>query len=103
MIPHLILAQSIVTAISSGCNALYFLRYRSTVRRRRVGALALGLLSAALLMESLYFSGYALLQGNDCGGLLAEAGYWLAARSLVCIGSLLMSTLILRQQMAKRG
>ena len=60
VIDQIILTQYIVTALSSGFNAVYFLSYRSPLRRRRTGALALALLSVAILIESLYFTCFSL-------------------------------------------
>lgn len=98
MIQNLVLAQYIVTTLSSAFNACYFLGYRSSIRRRRIGALTLALLSVAIFIESFYFGFFALFQRQQwADGFSVDPGYWLAARLLICLGSLLVSILILRQ------
>jgi len=100
VIPHLILFQYVMTAASAGFNAWYFFRYRSPLRRRRIGALTLALLSAAILSESLYFASTALLRPDWAGGFFFNPSPWLAARSLLCLGSLTVSALVLRRYVA---
>ena len=112
MIPSLVLAQYIVTALSSGFNAGYFASYRTPVRRRRIGALTLALLSGAIFTESLYFTCFAffetfetfeIFQGQEwASDLFFDPGYLLGVRLPVCLGSLLMSILILRHLTANR-
>ena len=112
MISSLVLAQYIVTALSSGFNAGYFASYRTTVRRRRIGALTLALLSWAIFTESLYFTCFAffetfktfeIFQGQEwASDLFFNPGYLLGVRLPVCLGSLLMSILILRHLVANR-
>jgi len=98
VIPQLILTQYIVTALSSGFNAGYFFKYRSPVRRRRIGAVTLALLSVAILIESVYFSFFSFYQGQEwASAFFLDPSHWLVARLLVCFGSLLISGLILRQ------
>jgi len=105
-IQYFILAQLILTALSSGFNAVYFLRYRTAVRRRRIGALTLALLSGATSSESLYFACLAfskIFQGQGwASGFALDPGYWLGVRLPVCLGSLLVTVLILRHLMANR-
>ena len=104
MTAYLILLQYIATAASAGFNACYFLRYRSPHRRRRIGALTLALLSAAILMESLYFTGLDVFLGREIGdSFFFSPGYWLAARLLVFSGSLVVSGLILRRMIVEKG
>ena len=103
MIPQLIFIQYAVTAASAGLNAWYFCRYRSPVRRRRAGALTLALLSAAILLESLYLAGVALLTSDWEGSFFYSPSCWQAARLLVCTGSLVVTALILRRLVAQRG
>lgn len=87
--------QYLVTALSGAFNAVYFLRYRSPIWRRRIGALALALISLALMSESLYL---ALSWTHGGNGVLAFAPtYWLAAGLLACLGSLLITGLIVRK------
>ena len=103
MIPHLILTQYIITALSSGLNAGYFFRYRSPMKRRRIGAVVLTLLSLAIFIESLYFSIFSFYQGQEwASAFFLAPSHWLVARLLVCFGSLLISGLILRQLMTNR-
>ena len=105
-IQYFILTQLILTALSSGFNAFYFLRYRTAVRRRRVGALTLALLSGAISSESLYFACPAfsgISQGQGWASSFAlDPVYWLGVRLTVCLGSLMVSVLILRHLMANR-
>ncbi len=49
-----LLFQQGITAAASGFNACHFAAYRSPLRRRRWGALALALANLALFAESLY-------------------------------------------------
>lgn len=94
--PTLVL-QYLVTTLSSAFNAVYFMGYRSPVGRRRIGALALALISLALMGESLYL---ALSWTHGVNGVPAFAPtYWLAAGLLACLGSLLITALILRRLM----
>jgi hypothetical protein len=103
VIAYLILTQYIVTALSAGFNAGYFFRYRSPVRRRRIGALTLALLSSAIFAESLYFPIVALtLNGGWTSGFFFSPSCWLLARLLLCLGSLVVSGLILRHLAAAR-
>ncbi|MCK4362061.1 MAG: hypothetical protein KAW13_02135 [Dehalococcoidia bacterium] len=115
VISSLVLAQYIITALSSGFNAGYFASYRTTVRRRRIGALTLALLSGAIFTESLYFTCFAFFetfeifeifktfQGQEwASDLFFNPGYLLGVRLPVCLGSLLMSILILRHLVATR-
>jgi len=118
VIPSLVLAQYIVTALSSGFNAGYFASYRTPVRRRRIGALTLVLLSGAIFTESLYFTCFALFkifetfeifetfkifQGQEwASDLFVDPGYLLGVRLPMCLGSLLLSILILRHLTANR-
>jgi hypothetical protein len=106
VIHQLILTQYLITALSSGFNAVYFLSYRSPLRRRRTGALALALLSLAILIESLYFTCFSLSYiYNEKGflsGLLLNPGLWLGVRLLLCLGSLLVSALIVRHLLDRR-
>lgn len=103
MIHNLVLAQYMLTALSSGFNAVYFFGYRSPTRRRRIGALTLALLSVAILIESIYFGFFALFPGQQWArGFFLDSSYWLAVRLLLCLGSLMISLLILRRLVANR-
>lgn len=97
MIHNLTMAQYVVTALSSAFNACYFLGYRSSIRRRRIGAIVLALASLAIFIESFYFGFSALFQGQQWAN-----GFWLATRVLICLSSLLISVLILRRLVANR-
>ena len=106
VIDQIILTQYLVTALSSGFNAVYFSSYRAPLRRRRIGALALALLSVAILIESIYFTCFSLsyiYNGKEfLSGLLLNPGLWLGVRLLLCLGSLLVSALILRHLLNRR-
>jgi len=103
VIHNLILAQYIVTTLSSAFNASYFFGYRSSTMRRRIAALTLAVLSLSIFIESIYFGFFALFQEQQwASDFFINPGYWLAARLLICLGSLLVSILILRQLVAKR-
>ncbi len=106
VIDQIILTQHIVTALSSGFNAVYFSTYRAPLRRRRIGALALALLSLAILIESLYFTCFSLSyiynEKEFLSVLLLNPGLWLGVRLLLCLGSLLVSALILRHLLDRR-
>ena len=106
VIDRLILTQYIVTALSSGFNAVYFSGYRSPLRRRRIGALALALLSGALLIESLSFTCLCfsyIYNGKEFSSvLLLNPALFLGARLLLCLGSLVVSALILRHLLSRR-
>ncbi len=94
--PILVL-QYLVTASSSAFNATYFMRHRSQVWRRRVGALALALISLAVTGGRLYLALLTLSWNNSGVGLPFSPGYWLVVGLLACLGSLLITSLIIRQ------
>ena len=98
MLTGLVIAQYALTAVSSGFNAGYFLTYRSHERRHHVGAAVLAILSLALFIESSYFGVFALFQGEvwACRFFL-EPGHWFVAHLFLCLSSLLITILILRQ------
>ena len=96
LLTRLVLLQYAFAAFFSAFNAAYFWRYRSPLRRRRVGAVVLFLISAATLVESLCFGLFALL-GGPGQDFLSDPRWWLGAGLLVCLGSLSLSLLILRQ------
>ena len=98
---NLILAQYAITAISSGFNACYFFSYRSPIRRRRIGAVVLAVASAAIFIESVYFGSFILFQDQGWA-IFLEPRYWLMAKLSLCVGSLLMSALIMRQLFSNR-
>jgi len=99
----LVFAQYFATAASSAFNACYFLGYRSPKRRRRIGAIVLAFVSLAIFIESLYFGFFALYQDEQwASDFFLHPSYWLAARLLLCLGSLLISALILRHLVANR-
>lgn len=99
----LVFAQYIVTVLSSGFNACYFFGYRSSTRRRRIGAVVLAVFSVAIFFESLYFGLFSFYQGQEwANAFFLDPTHWLIARLLLCLGSLLVSILILRQLVANR-
>ena len=100
---NLVFAQYFATAISSAFNACYFFGYRSPKARRRIGAIVLGVVSLAIFIESLYFGTFSLYQGHEWAtSFFLNPSYWLGARLLLCLGSLLISALILRQLVSNR-
>jgi len=96
LIHDIVMAQYVVTALSGAFNACYFLGYRSSAKRRRIGAIVLALVSLAIFIESFYFGFSALFQEQQ------ESILWLGTRLLICISSLAISVLILRQLVANR-
>lgn len=100
---QLVFAQYFAAALSSGFNACYFFGHRPSARRRRIGAIVLGVVSLAIFIESTYFGLFSLYSGQEWAiSFFLNPGYWLAARLLLCLGSLLISALILRQLLANR-
>jgi len=101
---NLVFAQYFVTALSSAFNACYFFGYRSSPKtRRRIGAVVLALVSLAIFIESVYFGTFSFYQGHEWAtSFFLNPGYWLGARLLLCLGSLLISALILRHLVANR-
>jgi len=100
---QLVFAQYLVTALSSGFNACYFLGHRPSTRRRRIGAIVLAVVSIAIFIESTYFGLFSVYSGQGWATeFFLNPGYWLAARLLLCLGSLLISALILRQLLSNR-
>jgi hypothetical protein len=94
----LVIAQYAITAISSAFNASYFMRYRSSEARRRIGSKVLAILSLAIFAESIYFGLFALFQGRSWGyDFFLQPGHWFMARLLLCIASVVITVLILRQ------
>ena len=92
----LVTAQYALTMLSSAFNGLFFWSYRSPRRSRRMGAAALFLVSIAIFMESLYFGLFALLGDHGHEAFILAPGRW-AVHGLVCLGSLVITALILRQ------
>ncbi len=100
---NLVLAQYLVTALSSAFNACYFFGYRSSTRRRRIGAIVLGVVSIGIFIESVFFGFFALFQGQQWAfEFFFNQSYWFAARLLICLGSLAISVLILRRLVSNR-
>ena len=97
MIQDLTMAQYVVTALSGAFNACYFLGYRSSTRRRRIGAIVLALVSLGMFVESFYFGFSGLFQEQQ------ESVLWLGTRLLICLSSLAISVLIARRLVANRG
>jgi len=98
MLIGLVIAQYLLTAVSSGFNVGYFLAYRSGERKHRVGAAVLGTLSLALFIESSYFGAFALFHGEVWAGrFFFEPRHWFLAHVFLCLSSLLITTLILRR------
>lgn len=103
MFSFFVIALYGVTVLSSVLNTCYFLGYRSVEKRRRIGATALALLSLGIVIESLYFGLFTFFLGR--GGAIdffLDPGHWLMAGTLLCVGSVFISVLILRQLKARR-
>ena len=102
MLDVLVLAQDIATAACGGFNALHFLGYwlgRGTTRSRRVGAAALTVINAAVVVESLFFLAlYWTHRWQGSIDLFLSPPIWLSARTLLLLGTAFISALILRQQ-----
>lgn len=95
----------LVSVLSSAYNAAYFLGYRHADGRRRLGAQVMAVVSLGTLMESLAFgllSSWPMKLDQQALALpWPVSGGWLAARLLVCLGSVLISLLILRQRLSR--
>jgi hypothetical protein len=98
----LVLVQDLATAACGSFNALYFFVYwlRGSVSApRRVGAAALTLMNAAIVVESLFFLGlYWTHQWRGSVDIFLSPSVWLSARLLLLLGTAFISMLILRQQ-----
>jgi hypothetical protein len=98
MLKALVIAQYALTAVSSGFNAGYFLTYRSQERKHCAGAAVLAILSLAIFIESSYFGAFALFQGKVWAyRFFLEPRHWFLAHLFLCLSSLLITILILRQ------
>lgn len=88
-----------LTAVSSGLNAAYFLRYRTSALRRRVGAAVMAVVCLASLTQSVYL-GWGLAQGDGP----VNPGPWpgVAVAGLACLSSLLVSALVVRHMVSGR-
>ncbi len=103
MVNGLVIAQYLLTAASSGFNAGYFLTYRSDESKHRVGAAVLAILSLAVFIESSYFGAFALFQGEVWAyRFFLAPEHWFLAHLFLCLSSLLITILILRQ-LRRRG
>jgi hypothetical protein len=97
----LVAAQDLATAVCGAFNAVYFFFYwlrPGSSPARRLGAAALVLLNAALVVESLFFLSLFLVhrwQGPVDVFFWPPA--WLSARGLLLAGAGFISLLILRQ------
>lgn len=87
-----------VTATSSGVNAVYFLRYRASVLRRRVGAAVMAAVCLAGLAQSLFYGWYA----RTGAAPWPAGGIWLPVAASACVSSLLVSALIARHALSRR-
>jgi hypothetical protein len=103
MVNALVIAQYLLTAVSSGFNAGYFLTYRSDEGKHRAGAAVLFILSLALFIESSYFGTFALFQGEVWAyRFFLAPERWFLAHLFLCLSSLLITILVLRQ-LRRRG
>ena len=83
------------TIALSGYNALYFWRYFSSQRKRRVGLLTLVLINLAIGLESLAFV-FSTLLGSD---FRVSAGAQVAAASLSLAVAATLTALVLRRRL----
>lgn len=101
----LILGAWLVSVLSSAYNAAYFLSYRHANGRRRLGAQVMAVLSLGTLVESLAIGvlSYWPMELDQQALALPwpASGGWLAARLLMCLGTVLISLLILRQKLSR--
>jgi hypothetical protein len=101
MADALVAAQDLATAACAAFNALYFLVYRlrsSVSGPRRLGAAALVVVNAALLVESLFFLALFLVhRWRGPVDVFFWPPVWLSVRSLMLVGAAFISLLILRQ------
>ncbi|MDO8531416.1 MAG: hypothetical protein Q7T26_04495 [Dehalococcoidia bacterium] len=88
-----------VTAASSGVNALYFLRYRASALRRRVGAAVMAGVCLAGLAQGMFYGLFARAGGAPW----PVGGAWLPVAASACVSSLLVSALIARHALSFRG
>ncbi len=93
----LVMATFLLTGLVAGFNALYFATQSWASRRKRVGALVLVLVNAGILVQSL---GLGLVLFRLQTG--TASWVWLAAEALVCLGTVLVTLLILRSWLAPR-
>ena len=99
----LITAQYAITALSSGLNTCYFMAYRSPRKRRRVGAVAMVIINLAICIESTYFGLFSFFKGLPwSAAFFLDPERWFLAGLLLCVASVLISILILRQWCARR-
>jgi hypothetical protein len=101
MVDAILLTQDILTLACAGFNAAYFLGYSlagDLAARRRVGAAALTMMNAAVLVESLSFLALYLTYRLGSTEPLLSPSLWLPARTLLLAGVALISALILRQR-----
>jgi len=102
MLDAIVLTQDIATAACGGFNAIHFLGLwlgRGTARSRRVGAAALTVINAAIVMESLFFLAlYWTHRWQGSIDVFLSPPVWLSARTLLLLGTAFISALILRQQ-----
>lgn len=95
----------LVSVLASAYNAAYFLGYRSADGQRRLGAHVMAVVSIGTLMESLAFGllSYWTTELDHRAVVIpwpASSG-WLAARLVACLGTVLISLLILRQRLSR--
>lgn len=94
----LVVAQDLATAGCGLLNAAYFAGYwwrRNGSRGRRVGALALVLVSAAAVIEAVFSQGLFWWQRGVLPGQLSPEA-WAVARLPLLLATLFISILILR-------
>jgi hypothetical protein len=101
MVDAILLTQDILTLVCAGFNAAHFLGYClacDLAARRRVGAAALTVMNAAVLVESVSFLGLYSTYRFGSPALVMSPSLWLPARTLLLLGVAFISALILRQR-----
>ena len=101
MVDTILLTQGIFTVVGAGFNAAYFAGYcldGGTAARRRVGAAALAVINAAVLVESLSFLGLYATHRFCSGAPSMSPSLWLPARTLLLAGVAFIAALIVRQR-----
>jgi hypothetical protein len=98
-----LLIQQATTASSSIFNATYFLRYRSSRRGRRWGALVLLLVNVAFLTHAVYLT-LLTAQGSEALFSLVTSPRFVATVGVFSqLPSLLITLLVLRRKRRKHG
>ena len=93
----LLVTLRLLTVLSSGFNAFYFLSYRALIPRRRIGALVLALVNFSFLFQSVFSGPLPGLLPSRSFALVEDLRLALLLGLLSFLASLAMTVLILRQ------